>query len=467
MKLLRTSTLLTTLDKPAGFKNPTRRQLLKALGITPLAHSLLPRLDAFAQGAVPSTPRLLLLFSSSGVVPEQWYPTGTETAWTFPAGGITEPLTKHKDGMIFFSGLERGAAGGGGHEASTGGVWTGNSCKSSVAQAPSVDQVIAKNTPKRTDFASFPFGAMCFYAGEGDITSKIKNNNPYIIHAGAAQKIASECDPYKVYDKLFAGVNMGGPADAMGGQAAMDKLRAQKRSILDALKGDFADLETKVATSDKMKIGAHLESLREIERRLSSDGPKMIGAVPRPDGGIALDRNANYPAIIAIQTKLTVAALAADRTRIASLQFSRGFSQIKHSWVGHKEAHHTTSHKANEKVILGKIQRWYCERYSELFDQMKAVKDGNGTLLDNTICAYSNELALGWTHGVNPGATWWMTGAQGRAAGKLKSVGRNFNGTGAWDYNQMLQTLCNIMGAGSVTKVGDFGKPGVISPLLA
>ena len=70
---------------------------------------------------------------------------------------------------------------------------------------------------------------------------------------------------------------MGGPADAMGGSMAMDKLRAEKRSILDALKGDFADLDTKVATSDKMKIGSHLESLREIERRLSSDGPKMIG----------------------------------------------------------------------------------------------------------------------------------------------------------------------------------------------
>jgi hypothetical protein len=464
MKLLRTSTLLKTLDKPAGFKNPTRRQLLKALGITPLAHSLLPRLDAYGQGI--TTPRLLLLFTSSGVVPQQWYPTGTETAWTFPAGGITEPLTKHKDGMVFFTGLTRGAAGGGGHEASTGGVWTGNSCKSSVAQAASVDQIIVKNTPKKTDFASFQFGAMCFYAGEGDITSKIKNNNPYVIHAGPAQKIASECDPYKVYDKLFAGVNMGGPADAMGGQMAMDKLRAQKRSILDALKGDFADLDTKVATSDKMKIGAHLESLREIERRLSSDGPKMIGAVPRPDGGIALDRTANYPAIIGVMTRLTVAALASDRTRIASLQWSRGFSQIRHSWVGHKEAHHTTSHKANEAVILGKIQRWYCERYSELFDQMKAVKDGSGTLLDNTLCAYSNELALGWTHGCNPGATWWMTGAQGRASGTLKSVGRNFNGTGTWDYNQMLQTLCHVMGAKQVTKVGDFGKPGIIAPLV-
>ena len=31
----------------------------------------------------------------------------------------------------------------------------------------------------------------------------------------------------------------------------------------------------------------------------------------------------------------------------------------------------------------------------------------------------------------------------------------------------MLQTLCHVMGATSVNKVGDFGKPGIIAPLLA
>ena len=195
-----------------------------------------------------ATRKLLLLFTSSGVVPEQWYPTGTETAWTFPAGGITEPLTKHKADMIFFKGLHpRG----------------GRRRRPRALDRRRLDRQLLhqqrrpgglgrpdhrQEHPQADRLPVFQFGALCFYAGEGDITSKIKNNNPYIIHAGPAQKIASECDPYKVYDKLFAGVNMGGPADAMGGQMAMDKLRAEKRSILDALKGDFADLETKVAT---------------------------------------------------------------------------------------------------------------------------------------------------------------------------------------------------------------------------
>jgi hypothetical protein len=453
MKLLRTTTL--------GKTNPTRRQLLKALGLGAAAYPLMPTLSGWAQeGAQPL--RLLLTFTSSGVVPEQWYPTGSETEFNFPAGGITEPFNKHKADMIFFRGLKRGAAGGGGHEASTGGVWTGNSCISSVAQAPSVDQIIAKKLPKQTDFQSYQFGVHCFFAGEGDITSKRKNNNPYIIHTGANQKVESQCDPYKMFDQLFAGVSMGGAGDTMN----MDRLRAERRSILDALKGDFEDLNTKVAREDKLKIGSHLESVREIERRLDSGGPRMVGAIARPQGGIALDRSATYEQLIPIVNRLVVAALASDRTRIASLQWSRGFSQIRHTWVGAREAHHTHSHREGEKALLGKIQGWYAKHYSDLFDMMKAVPEGNGNLLDNTLIAYSNELALGWTHGVDPAATYWVTGAKGRFGGKLKSSGRFLDYTGQFDYNQMLQTLTHLMGA-PTDKVGDFGKPGIIAPLLA
>ncbi len=455
MKLLRNITL--------GKTHPSRRQLLKALGLSAAAYPLMPTLNGYAQTKTPL--RLLLTFTSSGVVPEQWYPSGTETAWNFPAGGSTAPLAKHKDDIIFFRGLKRGASGGGGHEQSTGGVWTGNSCKSSVAQAPSVDQIIARKIPKETDFQSYQFGVHCFFAGEGDITSKRKNNNPYIIHAGPGMKIESQCDPYKVFDQLFAGLKPATPG--MAPDPNMERLRMEKRSVLDALKGEFADLDTKVGREDRIKISSHLDSVREIERRLDSGGPRMIGAIPdKPMSGIALDKSANYPQLIDIMNRLVVAALASDRTRIASLQYSRGFSQIRHTWVGAKDAHHTISHIEGQKAVLAKIQGWYCERFSSLFDMMKAVPEGDGHLLDHTLVAYSNELALGWTHGVDPAATYWVTGAKGRAGGKLKASGRFLDYSGQFDYNQMLQTLTAVMGA-PTDKVGDFGKPGIIAPLLA
>ena len=83
MKLLKHD--LPTLGKPA--LEPTRRQLLKALGVGAAAAPLLPRWTPGprrrpASACCCCSPR-------RASCPRQWYPTGTETAWTFPAGGIT------------------------------------------------------------------------------------------------------------------------------------------------------------------------------------------------------------------------------------------------------------------------------------------------------------------------------------------------------------------------------------------
>jgi hypothetical protein len=448
--------LLKTLSLGKGL---SRRQLLKTLGMSAAAMPLMPTLSSWAAATSPK--RLLMLFSSSGTVPELWWPTGTETAWEFPKDGSLEPLNPHKGDLILLKNLPRGASGGGGHEQSMGGLWTGNSCVGSAAQAASVDQIIAGKVAKVTDFQSYPFGVMCFYAGEGDITSKIKNQNPYMIHAGKAQKIASECDPSRTFMKLF-----GDGKPTTDDPAAAARLQAQKKSIIDALKEEFVDVQTKVSREDKLRIGSHLDSIRDIERRLGTGGAKMMGAVPKPDGTIALDRTANYPMLIDITNKLVVAALASDRTRIASLQYSRGFSQIRHTWAGAKDAHHTLSHMTTQKTVLANIQRFYATQFSNLITQMKAVNEGGTTLFDNTLCVYSNELAVGWTHSCTPGATWWATGAASKFQGALKGTGRFLDFNGSNDYNQMLQTMCKLMGA-DVDKVGDFGKPGVIPALLA
>src|SRR5688500_640175 len=102
MKLLRTLGLGKVGGSPTG-KPLSRRALLKALGVSAAAAPFIPTLDSWAaEGAVQ---RLLLLFTPDGMVPEQWWPTGTETAWQFPQGGILTPLERHKNDMIVFKGL--------------------------------------------------------------------------------------------------------------------------------------------------------------------------------------------------------------------------------------------------------------------------------------------------------------------------------------------------------------------------
>jgi hypothetical protein len=160
---------------------------------------------------------------------------------------------------------------------------------------------------------------------------------------------------------------------------------------------------------------------------------------------------------------MMVHTLASDRTRIAYLQYSRGFSLTKHDWLGAKEQHHFLSHKTSEKPILAAIQKWYMEHIAKLFDAMKAVPEGNGTLFDNTLIVYANELHTGWDHSPGPTATWWA----GKLGGVVPKTGRFVDYAGANDHNQMLCTIAHAMGVRSVNQVGDMGKGGILPNILA
>jgi len=141
--------------------------------------------------------------------------------------------------------------------------------------------------------------------------------------------------------------------------------------------------------------------VRAIERRLESRPPEGC-TVRTPSGQLDLDANENYPALIEAQADLLASAFACDRTRVASLQWSRSFSMVRHTWLGSNEGHHTLSHDVNERPVLSAITRWYNERLAGLLDRLKALPEGEGSVLDNTLVVYCNELHTGWDHKPGP-----------------------------------------------------------------
>jgi hypothetical protein len=445
--------------------SPSRRQLLKALGVGVAASPLIPSLDGWAQGAAPK--RLLLVFTPDGIVPEQWWPTGTETAWNFPAGGICEPLNRHKADMIFFKGVTRFNGGSGGaHEHAMGGLWTGNSISGNQGMAPSVDQIIAQKLPKATDFQSLQFGVAPFF-DQGNANAKSASVNSYMIYSAPKAKVPAEGDPFKMFDRIFGGGFM---APAAGGgpsmpNPAMDKIRAEKQSIIDYVSGEIGDVKLKVGKEDGLKIDAHLETVRDIERRLTGMGTQPVSASCAPGmkpGMVDLNSNASHPLLMPIVNKMVAAAFACDRTRIASLQYSRGFSNTVHSWVGANATHHTLSHGTQNAGVLAKIQNWYMGHMAQLIDELKKVEEQGKPMLDNMLVVYGNEVYLGWTHGVSPEPTFWL----GKLGGVVKSTNRFIDVGGKNDWNQMLTTVARAMGV-TVDKVGDLGTPGIIPNLIA
>ncbi len=76
-------------------------------------------------------------------------------------------------------------------------------------------------------------------------------------------------------------------------------------------------------------------------------------------------------------------------------------------WLGVTEGHHELSHnpdsdqKSQEK--LTKINKWYCEQMAYLAKRLAETPEpgGGGSLLDNTLIVWTNELGKGNSHTLN------------------------------------------------------------------
>jgi hypothetical protein len=454
MKLLRTLAV--------GKGATSRRKLLKALGMTAAAAPFVPTLDGWAAPNATPPLRMYLLYSPHGVIPGNYWPSGSETAFTFPAGGILEPLTPYKDQMLIFKGLKRDTRGPGDHERCFCNIWTGTALAPGTQEGngPSIDQIVAKAIKPQTDFESLQFAVQPHYTSDTDSTSRAGRSDGNMIYAGAKMRIPAEFDPYKMFDRLFSG----GVA-TMAGAPAVDagKLRAQRTSILDFVGEELGDLQkTVVGKDDKAKIDSHLESVRDIERRLQMP-EKSCGAVQAPMGGIDINVGDNFPALIGIFNKLAAAAFACDRTRIASMQYSRGFSRHTHTWLGLKDWHHTISHNAGATGPLTAMQRWYYERFKDQLDLLSGYTEAGKPMLDSMLVVYIAELYTPWNHVAYPSVCWTV----GKANGALKTPGRYIDYSNGGDHNQFLTTMVHAMGVTSVNKVGDMGGDGVLPNVLA
>ena len=457
--------LLRTVSRGKG--TTTRRQLLKALGVSAVAAPFVPALNGFAAAADGLPKRMFLLYSPHGVVPQNYWPTGNETEFAFPAGGILEPLAPYKNDMLVFKGIKRDTRGPGDHERCFCNMWTGTALAPGTQEGngPSIDQIVAKAIKPPTDFESLQFSVQPHYSSDTDSTSRAGRSDGNMIYAAAKQRIPSEFNPYKMFDRLFAAG--AGAEGAAGGGASMpdlnaERLRVKRKSVLDFVMGELDDLQKNVVgKQDRVKIDSHLDSVRDVERRLQTP-TQTCGGVTKPDGTLNLDVNENFPKIIGLMNRLATTAFACDRTRIASMQYSRGFSRHTHTWLGQKDWHHTISHNAGATKALTDMQRWYYERFKELLDMLKAVDENGKPMLDNMLVIYVGELYTPWNHVANPSVAWTV----GHAGGAIPRTGRYIDYAGGKDHNQFLVTMCHAMGVTSVNKVGDMGGEGPLPGVM-
>jgi hypothetical protein len=332
------------------------------------------------------------------------------------------------------------------------------------AAGPSIDQILASKLGAQTAFASLALSVAHDeqIGGDLDVTTK------YMIYSGSGRPVLPDPDPYHVFGSLLLS---GGDKSSVTPDA-LARIRAQRKSVLDLVLAELQALEQKVGSEDKDKIESHIAGLRDIEKRLeaptaSTPGPECAATKPASGYERKLYDNDSFPALLKMQTDLLVAALACDATRLASVQWSRTFSMLRHTWLDPAAPqHHTNSHLTTDEAVSWqyRMSYWYAQQLAYVLERMSAVAEGDQTLLDHSLVVWGYDMNYGAVHELSP-AVAVVAGSLGGAIDTGKS-GRLLDFAGKYDWTQLLVTVCQAMGANDVNVLGDLGRSGTLPGLL-
>jgi hypothetical protein len=98
---------------------------------------------------------------------------------------------------------------------------------------------------------------------------------------------------------------------------------------------------------------------------------------------------------------LQVLAFQADITRFSTFVFANEGSNRSYKFIGVPEGHHDLSHHGGNKEKhekIARINQFHLEHLHYLITKLKAVKEGNGSLLDNMMLIYGSGIGDGDRH---------------------------------------------------------------------
>jgi len=374
-----------------------RRQFLRDLGISAAAFPFLAGLPSLTGAPLPQRrQRLVIMFSPNGTLPKEFWPDQEGTDFAFKS--ILKPLEAFKDRTLLVNGIANKIRGDGDShmrgmsclltcsELMPGNIRGGGGNPAGWAGSISIDQEIKnflQSRPEsRTRFGSLEFGVAV--PNRADPWTRMS-------YAGANQPVAPIDDPYQMFGKLY------------GQMKDKDSLV----SILDEVSDDLKRVASKLSARDKAMLDQHMTLVRTMEQDLLAPADtNLTHPVPDLDPGIELV-NDNTPEISRMQIDLLVNSLSNDMTRVATLQYMRSVGMAQMRWLGIEDGHHSLSHDPDDKQDsyekLNRINTWFCGEFAYLAKRLSETPEpaGEGTMLDNTLLVWTNELGKGNSHSLD------------------------------------------------------------------
>jgi hypothetical protein len=219
------------------------------------------------------------------------------------------------------------------------------------------------------------------------------------IGGGNVSGVTSEKSPAALFDRVF------GASTSIKTGAPPRFSVASRKSVLDLVIADATSVRGRIGATDRARIDAHLQSVRDLETRLQKEPAPTSSTlvVTRPTDGASTDYKGRHDAM----ARLMALAIATNQTRVFCMTLDAGQSGTVYSNIaGVRQGHHAVTHPpsddaaaaANARAQHHQIVTWKMERLATLIAYLKEIPEGDGTVLDNTLVFASTEMDDPFSH---------------------------------------------------------------------
>ncbi len=402
-------------------KHLSRRTFLRGGGVAlglPFLEAMVPAATALADTAAAPKTRAGFFYIPHGAIMNNTVYGKEVDAWTstgkgadFKLGKTLASLEPYKNYVTTFDNLENLAAGGSVHTLNPA-TWLScvrpDTAAKGASMAITLDQVIVQHLGQKTALPSLELcsettiqvaacgGAGCYYAST---TSYSGPNSP----------LPMEYNPRKVFIQLM------GEGDTA---AERDALLRRNTSILDMINDRAKALNSTLGSGDRAKLEEYLDTVRELERRVTVAGARDLKGITVPDAPVGeLD---DFDKQVRLMFDLLALAYQADLTRVASFVMVSEGTNRTYNFVGVPDSFHPVSHHSNDKERIRRLQvieRYHMERFADFLKKLADTKEGEGSILDHSLFLYGSNMSNSNQHDNYPLPEILVGGANGKHVG--------------------------------------------------
>lgn len=388
----------------------SRRTMLRSLGVT-LSLPWLESVSVAGETLAAPPLRVAFLFMPNGVRPDYWTPAGDGEQYEFTPH--LKPLEKVKSEFLLLENLwHKNTSGRNGHwpkvPAWLSGGWVERTTGGDLdSGATSVDQLAAQRIGTQTPLPSVELGIDTPRTGIDTAGGGFPRAlGSFVSWADPKTPVPKEIVPQLAFDRLFR--NRRTPvisgADPKN-RALVESLQRDDTSVLDAVLDQAKSLRNRSSQSDQARLDQYFESVRAVERRLDSALRPQKRWINQ--GKFPLDRPApgvpeTHAEHVRLMLDILLLSFWTDNTRVATFMFGDAQSQQDYSFLpGVKGGFHSLSHHRNlegQREQYEKVVTWHVEQFAGFLEKMRNLKEGETSLLDNSMVLFGSSLKDGNRH---------------------------------------------------------------------